>query len=103
MTAPWIAVVLRGGDCESHPMFEKFEVIPHATLLFDSYDIAAAQVAGSDAWSLMPDWIARTRPSLTCFVPKDWRAPSVVTAIWPKTRLRSRLLDRLIAGLKSRF
>ncbi|MDO8473388.1 MAG: LysR family transcriptional regulator [Dehalococcoidia bacterium] len=91
-------------NCESHPMFAKFGLNPRATLLFDSYDVAAAQVAGSEAWSLMPDWIARAcRPSLARFVSKGWRAPSVVTAIWPKSRLRSRLLGRLIAGVEARF
>jgi|CXWL01.1.fsa_nt_gi DNA-binding transcriptional LysR family regulator len=91
-------------NCESHPMFATFGLNPNATLLFDSYDVAAAQTAGSETWSFMPDWLARTYgPSLTCFVPKKWRAPSVVTAIWPKSRLRSRLLGRLIAGIEARF
>ncbi|MBI3297275.1 MAG: LysR family transcriptional regulator [Elusimicrobia bacterium] len=89
-------------NCESHPMLAKFGLAPRPVFLYDSYEVAAANAIGSDAWCLIPDWIARSyKPELETFVPSGWRAPALVTAVWPKRRPLSRLLTSLIAGIRA--
>lgn len=87
-------------NCESHPMFKKFGLVPRTQLLFDSYEIAAASVTASDIWCLIPDWMAPVWP-LKTFVPPGWEAPAIVTALWPKTRFASRTLSRLVTEVRT--
>lgn len=91
-------------NCESHPMYAKFGITPDIKFIFDSYAVAVENLASSQAWSLMPDWIVRKhKDRLGAIVPRGWSAPVFVSAIWPKNRLLSKPLKRLVSGLQGRF
>ncbi len=91
-------------NCESHPNFEKYGIVPHVRCAFDSYDVAVENVASSQAWGLMPCWVLRShKDRLAPIVPRGWDAPVHAFAVWPKNRLLTKALKRLIDGIRERF
>jgi DNA-binding transcriptional LysR family regulator len=86
-------------NCETHPIFEKFNIVPKVDLVFDNYEVAIGKVRHSDAWTFLPDWVA-TNAGLTTIVPAEgWNAPVNISALWPKNRILTRVLSHLVDGL----
>ncbi len=87
-------------NCETHPIFEKFGIVPRVDLVFDNYEVAIRKVRDSDSWTFLPDWVAK-RAGLTTIVPEGWHAPVNIAALWPKNRILTRVLTHLIEGLEA--
>ncbi|MBI3505890.1 MAG: LysR family transcriptional regulator [Proteobacteria bacterium] len=87
-------------NCEMHPMFDAFGIKPRAEFVYDSYEIATARLLSSRSWSLIPDWIVALEPGLAAIKPKRWNAPYRVTAVWPRHRRRTRVLNRLCDAVR---
>ncbi len=85
--------------CEDHPVFERFGIQPHTECLVDSYEVAVEKVACSDAWSLLPDWIAKDSRLKKLSAPMEWNAQYQICAVWPKDRRPSGALKKLLATL----
>jgi DNA-binding transcriptional LysR family regulator len=91
--------------CERHPVFERFKIKLNPTFLIDSYSVGLRKVAGSDAWSFMPDWLIEMRKSEVRVVkpPPGWEAPYQVSAVWSKDRPLTTAMKRLVDILATEF
>lgn len=94
-------------NCESHPAFRRYGIVPRADFMFDSYDAALARVRATDSWGLFPDLFLREdAPCAAPIAPPGWNAEFRVTAVWPKRRWLAKplrlTLDALEAGLNGR-
>lgn len=100
-----LAKAFQGIDnCESHPIFEKYGIVPDVRFAFDSYDVAVENVTSSQSWALVPCWVLRShRDRLAAVWTKGWEAPLTTAAIWPKNRLLTKAMRRLIDGIRARF
>ncbi len=91
-------------NCESHPIFGKFGIVPDIRFIFDNYDVAVEHLLSSRSWALLPCWIVRSnRDKIAWILPKGWEAPVFASALWPKSRPMTKVFQRLIAHLKDRF
>ena len=86
--------------CESHPIFEKFQITPRPDCLVDSYEIAARKVSHSLDWTFLPDWIIKTEGLIEVARPPGWEAPYHVSAIWSKQRWLPEALETLTKSLE---
>ncbi|MBI5629327.1 MAG: hypothetical protein HY921_00380 [Elusimicrobia bacterium] len=85
-------------------MFEKFGITPRVEVMFDSYEVAAERLLGTNSWSLFPDWIAELYTGLSCLAPpKGWEAPVRVEMIRSKNRLGTKVIKRLCRRLREDF
>lgn len=87
-------------NCESHPIFEKFGIEPRVDLIFDNYEVAVRKILLSDAWALLPEWIV-SRHGLVPIVPEGWTAPVNISVLWPRNRILTRVLQKLIQTLEA--
>lgn len=85
-------------NCQSHPVFDQFGIVPSVDLVFDNYEVAAKKVAMSDGWALLPDWITK-RAGLSAIVPEGWSAPVQIAVLWPSNRVLTRVMKQLISAL----
>lgn len=91
-------------NCESHPVFDRLGISPDIRFVFDSYDVAVEHLVNSQAWALLPCWIVRSnREKIAWIIPREWDAPVFASALWPKNRLPTRALKRLVSSLGQRF
>lgn len=87
-------------NCETHPAFARFHIVPRVELTFDSFDAALERLCATDSWSLFPDLLLdESGGRLSAVVPPGWHAELRVTALWPRHRWLSRPLKRLLADL----
>lgn len=90
-------------NCETHPIFEKFNIRPKVDLIFDNYEVAMAKVANSDAWGFFPDWIlTKCSARLVPIIPEGWDASMNISVIYPSNRIVTKVLRVLIGELKTR-
>ncbi len=69
--------------------------------LYDSYDVAIELLKFNTFWTLLPDFLAHHhRAVVQPYFPKDWDAEYRISALWPKYRLRTQVLDRVIQDVK---
>jgi len=87
-------------NCENHPAFQKFRISPKIANFYDSYDVAIQTLKSGSLWSLIPDVIAYNHPELETYVPRGWEAAYRVAAVWPKYRIRTNALDRVVEKVK---
>ena len=91
-------------NCEDHPMFQKFNLRPRIINLYDSYDSAVTLLNSSHAWTLMPDILVKKYGNrLESHIPRSWNAPYKISAVWPKYRVRTNVLDFLIQEFIKNF
>jgi DNA-binding transcriptional LysR family regulator len=87
-------------NCESHPVFGRFDIAPKLEFMFDSYDVAVERLCSTDSWSLFPDILLDDAGGrLAAIVPPGWNAELRVTALWPKHRYVTRPLKNLLVEL----
>ena len=87
-------------NCESHPVFGRFDIAPKLEFMFDSYDVAVERLCATDSWSLFPDLLLdEAGGRLAAIVPPGWHADLRVAALWPKHRWLTRPLKRLLVEL----
>jgi DNA-binding transcriptional LysR family regulator len=93
-------------NCERHPalakLFERAPTRSFASCQIDSYEVAASLVAATDAWALIPDFLARRWSDRLVELPKTdgWDARYRLEAVHPRSRPPS---ERLRAWAKSSF
>jgi DNA-binding transcriptional LysR family regulator len=87
-------------NCESHPVFGRFDIVPKLDFMFDSYEVATERLCATDSWSLFPDLLLdESRGRLAAIVPPGWNADVRVAGVWPKHRFLTRPLKRLLTEL----
>ncbi len=87
-------------NCENHPAFARLRIQPKINNMFDSYDVAIQFLKGSQAWALLPDFIAYAhRGEIETYIPRAWDAEYTIVAVWPKYRIRTQALDHVIEGV----
>jgi DNA-binding transcriptional LysR family regulator len=87
-------------NCESHPVFGRFDIVPKLDFMFDSYEVATERLCATDSWSLFPDLLLdESRGRLAAIVPPGWNADLRVAGVWPKHRFLTRPLKRLLTEL----
>lgn len=91
--------------CESHPVFERYGVIPNIRFLFDSDDSAITRIKTSDSWTLIPDIVLKSYPKQVSPIklPSDWNAPYTITTITRKARAQDPVLLKMKAAIGRRF
>jgi DNA-binding transcriptional LysR family regulator len=89
-------------NCETHPMFARFGIAARPEVIFDSYAVAAARIAATDGWGLLPDLLIGSGLSALP-APKRWDAPYTVAILRPAHRVPTRVLRRLSPELKRRI
>lgn len=84
-------------NCENHPAMQKYNIQPKVVNLYDSYDVAIRALTSNTVWTLLPDIFAyKYRDKVETYIPDDWDAHYNITAIWPKYRIRTQVLDCII-------
>lgn len=86
-------------NCQTHPVFDQFNLNPQIDLIFDNYEVAVEKIRLSDAWGLLPDWIVE-QSDLASVIPEKWSAPVNISAMWPKNIVVTRVIKQLIASLE---
>ena len=87
--------------CESHPMFEKFDIVPDIHLAFDSDDFAVASVVESDSWSLLPDFVVERDPRVVLVPePPGWHAPYNIAVVMRRRREGNPVLEALLGEVQ---
>ncbi len=87
-------------NCESHPAFGRFDIVPRLEFVFDSYDVAVERLCATDSWSLFPDLLLdEAGGRLAAIIPHGWQAELRVAALWPKHRWVTRPLKNLLVEL----
>lgn len=83
--------------CESHPVFDRYSIQVTPDCLVDNYEVAVEKVANSNSWGFFPDLVLKRFPHLRAVpLPTDWDAPYEVSAIWPRTRPLTPVLQKLV-------
>lgn len=91
-------------NCESHPVFTRWGIRPETPLVFDDYRVAEAMLVATDAWALVPAWVAtRAKRLAIAIAPPAKQVPLTVHALWAKTHPPGKVLQALIELLASRF
>jgi DNA-binding transcriptional LysR family regulator len=101
---PSIAALAAQGieNCENHEAFQKFRITQKISNFYDSYDVALRALKGNAFWALLPDLIAYKYSSIIeTHVPRGWDADYQVAAIWPKYRIRTQALDRVVEEVRA--
>ncbi len=86
--------------CEQHPELKRHEITPHLSFLYDAYDVGAAFVKESDAWSLIPEPFCEWHQLAALPLP-SWKASTAICAVSPKSRPLPRPLVELLASLQA--
>lgn len=89
------------GYGDTHPMFERHGLKPSISLLYDSYEVAMAYIRSSDSWALLPDWIIEGRNDFARILPERVFEPLPITAVFNKTRPRSKPAELLLEILRN--
>ncbi|MBL7545673.1 MAG: LysR family transcriptional regulator [Bdellovibrionaceae bacterium] len=103
---PMLAALAAQGieNCENHPAFQRLRIQPKIANMFDSYDVAIKALKYSEAWTLLPDFLAYShRLEIETYIPRGWEADYKIVAVWPKYRIRTQALDLLIARVQERI
>jgi DNA-binding transcriptional LysR family regulator len=87
-------------NCETHPNFAKFKIVPQVDLVFDNYEVAIKKVRDSQGWGFFPDWITKLG-GLGSIVPEGWQAPYNISAVWPKNRILTKVMRHLIDEMRT--
>lgn len=61
--------------CTSHPVFSKIQKQPKVSYFYDSYDVAAEMLIGSDAWALLPRAVLAKYPDALASILEDYQEP----------------------------
>jgi DNA-binding transcriptional LysR family regulator len=96
---PTIAALSAQGieNCENHPAFQKFNLHSKTLNMFDNYDVAIRALKTNQTWTLLPDILAYSCfPEIETYIPRGWDADYRITAVWPKNRIRTQVLDLVI-------
>lgn len=87
--------------CISHPMFEKYEIIPNAHTLTDSYDISLDLIKKTDHWGFTPDILIHNKKDYAFIKPSaGWNAPFNISIIYLKKRFVPKFFHDLENELK---
>ncbi len=88
--------------CETHPVFKRFDLIPHVDCMFDSYEIALRKMLSSNSWSLMPDLMIQYahKKIKPIKVPRGWDAMYNISIVYPKNRLLTKALMQVVELIK---
>jgi LysR family cyn operon transcriptional activator len=85
--------------CDNHPSLKALGIAPNVSMIFDSYDVAAAYVKTTDAWCLMPKRLAEIH-GLAELKIQGFKAEATIAVIAPKGRtLPPALLGELRSAL----
>lgn len=88
-------------NCESHPLFDRWGVVPNVKFVIDSYPVAERLLLETDAWALLPQWSMLRTKTLTALVtPSQKDAPLSLAMIWSRTKPPSRIAQELVASLR---
>jgi hypothetical protein len=67
---------------------------------WDSDFFALGLLARGDCWSLLPDYVLRSRDDVTPFAhPKDWQAPYTIALLWNRRKSVGQLKGAVLALL----
>jgi DNA-binding transcriptional LysR family regulator len=90
-------------DCESHPLLQRWGITPRVPFIFDNYVVAESILQTTEAWALIPEWVAARSRALTIAVaPEPSAAALTVHALWSKSRPPARALRELVARVEAR-
>jgi len=88
-------------NCENHPALQKLHITQKMTTLYDSYEVALRALAFNTAWTLLPDFVAYLhKGTVETYIPRGWDAGYQIAAVWPKYRIRTQALDRIIDKMR---
>ncbi len=92
--------------CETHPVFERFGIQPKMKVMFDDDATAIECLRMTDAWSLLPDLVARKTKGIQSLpIPKNWSAPCHISLVMRRSQtassLRQVLLEQLSKQIKA--
>lgn len=86
--------------CDNHPMFGKFKIMPSIQVYWDSDFFALGLLTRGDYWSMLPDYVLKSRTDVTAFKhPEDWNAPYEIDMVWNKRKSVADLKDAVLALL----
>lgn len=95
----------QGSDvCEDHPVFSKLGIAPRTNVYFDSDEIALTKLKRSQAWVLLPDYIAQKRAKDLDVVYRDksGKTSYFVAAIKRRGTVLDAALSKLVEQIKDR-
>lgn len=74
--------------CEAHPIFARYGIVPKINLSFDSDACAIEKVAMSNAWTMIPDLVARGYSKRVKVIshPFDWDASYFIALVFRTDR-----------------
>jgi DNA-binding transcriptional LysR family regulator len=91
-------------SCETHPALTKLHVLPNYINYYDSYDVAIHALKFNNLWTLLPDFIAYShRSEIEVLIPQGWDAQYRIVAIWPKYRVKTYALDKLVESVGAKL
>lgn len=90
--------------CEGHPIFPRLGIVPQTSVYFDSDEIALAKIKRSQAWALLPDFIAKKRPKdfEVVYRDKSGQTTYFIAAIKRRSAVVDSTLAKLIEQIKRR-
>jgi DNA-binding transcriptional LysR family regulator len=90
--------------CEVHPVLAEHGLIAHPAMHYDSPDTALAMVAGTDLWTLLPDYVLAWPALSAVAIPASasWKAPYAVSLVTMRRKPRLPLMDELQQRLRKR-
>ncbi len=100
---PAIAALSTQGieNCENHPSLQKLNIQQKVINLFDSYEVAIEALKTNTVWTLLPDFIAnKYEQEIVTYIPKGWSADYTISAVWPRYRFRTPVLDLLVHKMR---
>lgn len=86
-------------NCESHSIFRKCGIELNGCLFYDHYGVAVSAIVNSDGWSLIPDILLKIFPNLLVDIGLEYNAPVKISAIWPKDRVMTSLVNNMLIDL----
>jgi DNA-binding transcriptional LysR family regulator len=100
---PYIGAIELAGisPCGNHPAFRSLPRPPAPAFLYDSYDVAVAQLAHSEGWAIFPEWIWQ-KLGRDKLLPLPGLGTMTVTlhGLWPKARALSKIGAELMGYLR---
>lgn len=89
--------------CESHPVFDKFGIVPKSDFYYDNDYVALQRLLSTDSWCFWPDIIVKSfsKKVVPLFKPKNWDAPITISIIRNKKSGPDTGLDQLIEAVKN--
>ena len=91
--------------CETHPVFDKYGIVPDMQCLFDSDDYAIENLTHSNSWALIPDVVIQSCATKlrSLPLPRDWDAPYTISTVVRSHRSDNQVFALLRETLKSFF